>query len=66
MYKAGVQGNISIFLGRIIFKAKRLDEITLNIEAEREENEVRKMERINKGDRATVTSKGAGEPRVGS
>lgn len=57
---------ISIFLGRMIFKAKRLDEITLNTEAEREEIEVRKMEGINKGDRATAISTGAGEPRVGS
>lgn len=37
---------------------KRLDEITLNMSAEREEHEVRKMGRINRGDRATVSGKG--------
>lgn len=36
------------------------------MEAEKEENEVRKMEEINKGERATVTRKGAEEPRIGS
>lgn len=44
---------------------KRLDEITLNMSAEREEHEVRKMGRINKGDRATVSGEGAGGERVG-
>lgn len=38
----------------------------MSMEAEREENGIRKTEGINKGDRATVTRKGAGEPRVGA
>lgn len=62
VYKARVQG---LFLGWMIFKAKRLDEITLNMSAEREEDEFRKMGGISKGDRATVSSEVAGEPRVG-
>lgn len=62
IYKARVQG---LFLGWMIFKAKRLDEITLNMSAEREEDELRKMGGIKKGDRATVSNEAAGELRVG-
>lgn len=61
--KAGVQ---RIFLGWLIFKAKRLDEIIINMcrEREREGDEIRKMGGIDKGDRATLSCEEAGEPRV--
>lgn len=50
----------------VIFKDKGLDVITLNMRAEREEDEVRKTEGINKGHRAIATIQEAREPRVGS
>lgn len=59
--KAGVQ---RIFLGWLIFKAKRLDESIINMRRQREGDEIRKMGGIDKGDRATLSREEAGEPRV--
>ena len=59
--KAGVQ---RIFLGWLIFKAKRLDESIINMRRQREGDEIRKMGGIDKGDRATLSCEEAGEPRV--